>query len=84
MRDFASVCETNTGETKVLSLYKKNGAEFVQPEIGQLKLEVLKAELVSNEVYIKSVGDLLHRSLLRHDSDKLAKIIYELGNKNYV
>jgi uncharacterized cofD-like protein len=74
----AVIVNTKKPDAKVLSLYKKTGAEFVKPVKNIAKTEVLAAELVSSHVHKKSAADKLHRSLLRHDSDKLAQIIYEL------
>ncbi len=65
----------------VLNRYKKTGAEFVDPkdiELYKMGLEVFAADLLSNQVFKKAKGDSLERSILRHDADKLAKIIYEL------
>lgn len=71
----------NTQKPSPLSVkkYKKTGAEFVVPAMPVIKgVEVLKADLLSHEIFKRSKGDALDRSLLRHDADKLAKIIYEL------
>lgn len=67
---------------KILKRYEK---EFAYPVKGQLsgykKSAVVKANLLAEEVVKKPSGDVLKRSLLRHDSDKLAweivKIIKE-------
>ncbi len=74
----AVIVNTKKPDAKALSLYKKTGAEFVKPVESIEKTEVLSAELISNQIHKKSAADKLHRSILRHDSDKLAQIIYEL------
>jgi uncharacterized cofD-like protein len=62
-----------------LVAYKKQGAGLIAPEAkGLSAAEVIKADLLNNNLHKKTKGDVLHRSLLRHDSDKLAKLIWEL------
>ncbi|MBL8029808.1 MAG: YvcK family protein [Candidatus Doudnabacteria bacterium] len=58
--------------------YKQAGAEFVRPVKSLSGVKVILADLVSDMVYKKSKFDKLQRSLLRHNSDRLAQIIYEL------
>jgi uncharacterized cofD-like protein len=72
------IINTKKPDSKVLGLYKKSGAEFVVPVKNIPDIEVINAELISNHIHKKSAGDKLERSILRHDSEKLAQIIYEL------
>ncbi len=66
-------------DAKALLAYKKQGAEFISPEIKGLNaVEVKSGDLLDKAIHKKAKGDVLHRSLLRHDSDKVAKIIWEL------
>lgn len=75
----AVMVNTEKPAAKALAAYKKQGAEFITPDLRGLKSnETIKADLVSNTVHKKTNGDVLHRSLLRHDSDKVAKVIWEL------
>lgn len=73
----AIIVNTKKPTAQVLAKYKKTGAEFVTPEIKKAKAEVLKAELLSSQVFKRSNNDPVPRSLVRHDSDKLAQVIYE-------
>ncbi len=74
----AVIVNTEKPGAKVLAAYKKQGAEFIVSEITGLKgLEILKADLLSDQVYKKTKQDKVKRSLLRHNSNKLAKLIYE-------
>lgn len=64
-----------------LNRYQKAGAKFVEPEINKLKksqVDVISADLLSENVFIKASSDMLERSFLRHDPKKLAKLIYNL------
>ncbi len=40
--------------------------------------KVVRADLLGEEVIKKSSGDVLKRSLIRHDSQKLARVVYNL------
>lgn len=74
----AVIVNTEKPDAKMLAVYKKQGAEFVVPETTGLKgIEILKADLLSGQVFKKTQHDKVRRSLLRHNSNKLAKLIYE-------
>jgi uncharacterized cofD-like protein len=65
----------------VLKKYLAEKAKFVDVDIKALaetKVEAIAADLLSNGIIKKKAGDKLKRSFLRHDSDKLAKLIWEL------
>jgi uncharacterized cofD-like protein len=74
----ACIVNTKKPEGKLLVKYKKTGAEFVKPDAGKIKADVIKAALLSDVVQTRIKGDSLERSVLRHDSEKLAQIIYEI------
>lgn len=69
----------NTQKPPVRSLnsYKKEREFFVEADYNNFNdnYSYLPAKLLSNKIYIKNPGDTLKRSLIRHDSNKLAKII---------
>ncbi len=74
-----AVINTKKPDVKILTKYKKTGAEFIEPEISKLKnIEILKAELLSHILFKKAKGDGLERSFLRHDANRLARLIYNL------
>lgn len=67
--------------SKLLAIYNKQKAEFVEPNAKaaeKLGVKVIASDLVSEFVQPKISGDRLQRSFLRHDSDKTAKIIWEM------
>lgn len=45
-------------------------------------LELIRAPLLSKEIIKQSVADLVPRSILRHDADKLAQVILQYIKKN--
>lgn len=61
---------------KIIKKYKLKKAELVVDDLGEDG--VVRADLVSNEIYQKPKSDKLARSLIRHDSDKLAREIMKL------
>ncbi len=66
---------------EILRKYVKEKAEFVETDINALaktKAETIALNLLSDSIIKKTAGDSLKRSWLRHDSEKLAKIIWEL------
>lgn len=74
------IVNTQEPDAENLKLYKKEKAGFVVPDIDVLKsmgVEVLSAKLISREKFKKSKADTLKRSVLRHDSDKLAQLIWK-------
>ena len=67
---------------KFLRRHKSQKSIFVEPDIKNLQklgVRIVAKDLLCQEIFAKSSGDKLKRSLLRHDSLKLAKIIYELA-----
>ncbi len=69
-------------DKKILKKYLRQGEDLVA--IGDLselpKVKLLSYNLLSHKVYLAKKSDALNnlRSLIRHDSDKLAKAIYDL------
>ncbi len=65
----------------VLARYRKEGAVFVEPSIAALKeigVRTVAGALISNHVHKKAKGDSLTRSLIRHDAEKTAGVIWNL------
>lgn len=69
-------------DEKILKKYRRQGENLVT--IGDLselpKVKLLSYNLLSHKIYQSKKNDVLYnlRSLIRHDSNKLAKIIYNL------
>ncbi len=67
---------------EILKKYEEEDAHPVKDDLGENEhFEVVRAKILAEEEFTKSSGDVLKRSLLRHDPDKLAwevvKIIKE-------
>lgn len=78
--DFCILNKNNHFTEKMLSKYKEENAEPVKDDLKDYagKTKIVRKSLISSKVYEKSKGDILERSLIRHDSDKLAKVVVEL------
>lgn len=74
------ICIVNTKKPKIKAqfLYRKTGSEFVEPVSEIPNTKIIGADLLSDTVHVKNKADRLQRSFLRHDSDKLARLIYQL------
>lgn len=66
----------------ILKRYEEEKAEIVVDDLDfsnqSPKPKIIRADLISNLVYEKPKGDVLIRSLIRHDPDKLAKALVSL------
>lgn len=82
----ASVVSTVIVNTKkprldILARYRREKAAFVEPDSEKIKkmgAEVVAHPVLSNHIHKKAKGDVLTRSLIRHDAEKTAEIIWNL------
>jgi uncharacterized cofD-like protein len=75
------IVNTKKPEAKILARYKKNKAEFIEPDVAELKalgVKVIAEPLLAKEIFKKAKGDTLERSFVRHDAVKTARLIWEL------
>lgn len=64
-----------------LEIYKKYLEEPVIDDLNtQINPKIIRADVVSNKIIKKLENDKLVRSLIRHDSEKLANTIQEIIN----
>lgn len=77
--DFCLVNKKIQVSKAVMKRYKEEQAELVKNDLVSTgKTKVVENDFRSNIVYEKHGSDKLTRSLIRHDSAKLAKAIYSL------
>ncbi len=78
--DFCVLNLNNHFSKKMLSKYKREYAEPVKDDLESNfgKTKIVRRSLISDKVYEKPKSDKLERSLIRHDSDKLAKVVVDL------
>lgn len=75
------IVNTKKPKQNVLERYKKEKAVFVEPDIERIRktgVEIIARPVVSNHIHKKQNGDALTRSLIRHDAEKTAEIIWNL------
>ena len=75
------IVNTKRPKPDVIKRYRKARAIFVRPDIEIMKktgVTVVAKNLLANRVYKKTKGDVLQRSLVRHDAEKTAEIIWNL------
>lgn len=71
----------NTGQlsAKALALYQASFEAKVTDDLnGNSYFKVIRENVVSNQIVHKSESDMLVRSLIRHDSDKLAQLLIKI------
>ncbi len=78
--DYCILNKSNHFSKTMLSKYKEENAEPVEDDLKDYKgkTKIVRKSVISNKIYQKPKGDILERSLIRHDSDKLAKAVVEL------
>lgn len=79
--DFVLVNSNLKFPKDVLAKYREEYSYPAKDDFGQPKrLKVVRADLLSDLVYQKAKGDVLQRSMIRHDPKKLAKALMNLVN----
>jgi len=77
--DYCLVNNSNEFPKGVLERYKEEKAFPVKDDFnGYDKVKIVRGNFISAQVYEKPKSDRLFRSLIRHNSDKLAKAIFSL------
>jgi len=64
---------------EILEIYRQEGEEILKDDLSDNDLIVVRADLISGKIE-KESGDILKRSLIRHDSKKLAEELYKIFN----
>lgn len=81
-RDVLDYCLVNKTTKYSKILLEKYKEEHAKPVVDDLKntrsMKVVRKNMMANEIFKKHRSDKLVRSLIRHDSDKLAKEIFKL------
>ncbi len=63
---------------KLLASYQKEGAEIVEDDLVNTDFKVIRTKLLSHAKVMPEKGDVLARSIVRHDSRRLAKVLVDL------
>lgn len=78
------ITNTKKPAAQWLARHKKEHSEFVEADasvLKKMKINAIAEPLLSSNTFEKNSSDTLKRSYLRHDSDRLAGIIYSIIGK---
>ena len=80
---FLNYVVVNTGKPskELIERYQKvDKASKIEDDVGghYRKARIIRADVLSNDAYKKPTSDKIDRSLIRHDPDKLARVIYKI------
>ncbi len=75
--DYVLINDTTLPE-EILRKYEKENDFPVRDDLATGKSEIIRTDLLAKDPIKKAEGDLLKRSLIRHDSNKLAQAIIKL------
>lgn len=67
-------------QQEILDAYKKYNEEEVEDDLKNQYFQVIREDLVDNRAVEKNSSDILYRSILRHDSKKVAKVLNKIIN----
>lgn len=77
--DYVVVNSNTDYPAEALALYEEKQSVPVEDDVGEeyKSVKVLRADLFGGKVHRPAAGDVLNRSILRHDPDKFAKFFEE-------
>lgn len=79
-KDVLDVVIINNGKVPedIIKAYEKDKEYSVRDDVKNTKYKIIRADVLKSDIHKKKQGDYIKRSLIRHDPDKLAKILMEL------
>lgn len=72
------IINTSSIPTDALAIYAKSHEIPVENDLSERSYHIIVAPMISSVLYEKSESDALIRSLIRHDSEKLANVLVSL------
>lgn len=71
------IYNTKKPSSKILNYYQKRKEDFVKFDIKNFRknYQYLGENLISKKIYKKVAGDILERSIIKHNPDKLSRLI---------
>ncbi|MCX7955878.1 MAG: YvcK family protein [Patescibacteria group bacterium] len=63
---------------RIINIYKKHNEEVVIDDLKDFNYQVIRKDIIDNKPVEKNKVDIVYRSILRHDSNKLAKILKKI------
>ena len=65
----------------ILESYRLYNEVKIKNDLDKNGYKILETDLVDNKKIEKSRSDILYRSILRHDSEKVAEVLINIFNK---
>ena len=72
------IANNGTIPQNILTLYAQDNDYPVMDDLKRGRYKIIRANIIKDTLLKKREGDVLRRSLIRHDPDKLAKILMRL------
>jgi len=74
------VVNTATVSDELIERYAQACQFPVEDDVDEVACDIVRADLLDDEPVIKKKGDVLQRSLVRGDADKMGEVLYNLLN----
>ncbi|MDO8741588.1 MAG: 2-phospho-L-lactate transferase CofD family protein, partial [Candidatus Roizmanbacteria bacterium] len=73
----------NNGDisSDILTSYQRYNETKVENDLNKNGYQIVEKDLIDNKKIEKNTADILYRSILRHDSEKVAEILISIFNK---
>ena len=65
----------------ILASYQRYNEVKVENDLGENGYQIIEKDLIDNKKIEKNVSDVLYRSILRHDSEKVAETLVSIFDK---
>ena len=65
----------------ILESYRRYNEVRLENDLNKNGYKILETDLVDNKKIEKNSSDILYRSILRHDSEKVAEILVKIFDK---
>lgn len=63
---------------ELVQKYLEEGENLLEDNFDNVDTRILRRDIVANTEYVKEKGDVLKRSFVRHDSDKVGEELYRI------
>jgi len=63
---------------EILESYRKYNEKEVVDDLVEKEYKIIREDLIDNRPVEKNASDILYRSILRHDSEKIAKVLEKI------
>ena len=71
------IVNTETIPKHIIQYYHQSGEHLLKDDLGEDE-RIIRKEIIADEIFKKDDGDVLVRSMVRHDADMLGGVLYKL------